>query len=357
MRIFWPVFLGFALVSIVVMWIAAPSFRNHVPENMRSSWAHGIATINGVDLAQMERQQAERRDALIEAERDREEAARAAALTPKPSEMSVRSRPRAVATRKTELVAARTVPVNQAVEAPSAETQPPAAEAQYDPIPSTLGIMQTDYKEASWGIVNAITPYKSLSDGEVLGNAGIGTVFLVEQRQPADGGGAEFVGNFRNHRLDEPVVISAANIYCFKGSYDSLTQRQKAALTSYYKARAEVERIKREISKENGSKSPFFAKAVAAKTKWDEMVKTTEALEVALRTDKKANASQIRDKLARMKGEMAVQKNRLKDLSDKHKAWKEKNAPNLPDPEDDPRIKKLRDEMQGYAKPIPGLAF
>ncbi len=356
MRIFWPIFLGFALVSVVVMWVVAPSFRERVPEGMRSAWANGIATINGVDLEQMERQQAERRDAFIEAERAREAAAAAAAA--KPAEMSVRSRPRAVATRKTEPAVASSAPAQKeprtVAQAPRTVEPPPPPS---DPIPSTRGIMQTDYKEATWGIVNAIAPYKSLADGEEMGKAAVGAVFVIEQRQPAEGGGVEFIGNFCNKPIEEPVVMAASKLYCFTGSYDSLTQRQKLALQTYYKKRAEAERPKREITKEVGSRSPFFAKAVEAKEKWDEMVKKAEALEVALRTDKKANASRIRDQLARMKGEMAVQQAKLKDLSSKHKEWKAKNASQIGDPEDDPRIQKLRAEMQSVASAIPGLAF
>lgn len=356
MRIFWPIFLGISLVSVVVMWIAAPSFRTRVPESLRSSWANGIATINGVDLEQMERQRAEQRDAFIEAERAREAAA--AAATAKPSDMSVRRRPKADATRKAEpAVASTTPPVQDGPRTVVAPPPPPPVETPSDPIPSTRGIMQTDYKEATWGIVNAIAPYKSLADGEEMGKAAVGAVFAIEQRQPASGGGVEFIGNFCNKPLEEPVVIPASKLYCFTGSYDSLTQRQKIALQTYYRKRAEAERLKREITKEIGSKSPFFAKAVEAKEKWDEMVKKAEALEVALRTDKKANASRIRDQLARMKGDMAVQQAKLKDLSSKHKEWKEKNASQIGDPEDDPRIQKLRAEMQSVANAIPGLAF
>ena len=352
MRIFWPVFLGVALVCAVVVWIAAPSMRTSVPEGLRASWANGIAAVNGVDLEQMESEQIERMNAEIEAARAREAAA---AATTKPSEMQVRSRPKADVNRKSEPVAQSQAP--RAQEAQPAYTPPAPAPVVEDPIPSTRGILQTDYKDATWGIVNAVVPYRSLADGEEMGKAAVGAVFAVEQRQPADGGGVDFIGNFINKPIEEPVLISASKLYCFTGSYDSLTQRQKAALQAYYKKRAEAERLKREISLEIGSKSPHFAKAVEAKAKWDEMVKTAEKLEVALRTDKKANASQIREKLARMKGEMAVQQAKVKDLSAKHKAWKEKNSTQIGDPEDDPRLQKLRAEMQGFAKAVPDLAF
>ncbi len=351
MRIFWPVFLGVSLVCVLLVWFMAPSFRSSVPEDLRSSWAYGVGVLQGIDLEGMERMDAERREAAKNAERQAEAEAAARALEA--------SRPRPKATPVRRAPAAQTVAQNvpAAPAGDSEPAQPAAPEEPEDPIPSTRGIMQTDYRDATWGIVNAVTPYRSLADNEELGKAAAGAVFVVEQRQPAAGGGVEFIGNFRNQRLEEPVIISGSRLYCFTGSYDSLTLRQRSALTSYYKKRGEAERIKREIAKENGSKSPYFAKAVEAKTKWDEMVRTTEKLEVALRTDKNANASQIRDKLARMKGEMAVQQSRVKDLSAKHKAWKEKNAPNMQDPEDDPRVQKLRDEMQGFAKLIPGLAF
>ena len=356
--IFWPVYLVFAVVGSVLVWMLAPSFRSGVPEDLRTKWANGVASLSGIDLEGMEYARAER-------EREaREEELRAAAAAEAAARQPVRPRPRAMASRK---VQQRPAEDSQAPAYPAQEVatyRPPRPQPQeeaprdnYDPIPSTLGIMQTDYREAKWGIVNAITPYKALSDGEEAGNAGVGSVFVVEQRQPADGGGMEFIGNFRNRPHDEPVVIPAAKLYCFTGSYDSLTPRQRAALSSYYKLRAEAEKLKREISRESGSKSPYFAKAVEAKAKWDEMVKTVESLEASLRTDKKANASQIRDKLARMKGEMAVQQAKLKELSAKHKEWKEKNPSQVVDPDEDSRIKDLRARMQGFARMIPGLAF
>ena len=342
MRIFWPVYLGVALVCVVLVWCFAPSFRTSVSDDLRSKWAHGVATLKGVDLEGEGRvwpENAAEQQSEPEGDALAVEASTAPAQSETPSAQATQPPP---VQRVASVTAAK----------PSAQVEEP-----YDPIPSTLGIMQTDYRDATWGIVNDVTPYRSLADNEELGKAAVGAVFVIEQRQPAAGGGVELIGNFRNQRQDEPVIMSGSKLYCFTGSYDSLTLRQKAALTSYYKKRGEAERIKRDISKENGSKSPYFAKAVEAKVKWDEMVKTTEKLEVALRTDTNANASQIRDKLARLKGEMSVQQSRVKDLSARHKAWKEKNAPNMPDPEDDPRVQQLRDEMQGYAKAIPGLAF
>lgn len=344
MRIFWPVYLGVALVGVLLVWFVAPSFRTSVSEDLRSKWANGVASLKGVDL-----EGTRRSDAENDAERQTESDAAAAPIAA--------SRPSSESASAARQTSASQPSAAQGGYSGSASRPAAPAEEPDDPIPSTLGIMQTDYRDATWGIVNAVTPYRALSDNEELGNAAVGVVFIVKQRQPAAGGGIDLIGDFRSKPMEEPVIISGARLYCFTGSYDSLTPRQKAALTSYYKKRGEVDRIKRDIAKENGSKSPYFAKAVEAKAKWDEMVKTTEKLEVALRTDKTANASQIRDKLARMKGEMSVQQSRVKDLSARHKAWKEKNAPNMPDPEDDPRVQQLRAEMQKFADVVPGLAL
>ena len=351
MRIFWPVYLVIALVCTALVWFAAPSVRDSIPEGLRSKWAHGVATLRGVDLEGMEQEDYERREADREA-RIAAEVAAARTQSPEaaPSRRTAVSRQVSGSHRIARDPAAPDDDPGEVVESPSGD-------ALDEPLPSMRGIMHTDYKDAEWGIVNAVTPYRSLADGEVAGNAGVGAVFVVSQRQPAEGGGVEFVGRFQNHSLDEPVTIPAGKLYCFTGSYDSLSPRQKSCLSAYYKARAESERIKREIMRESGGKSPYFRQAVDAKAKWDAMVKETEALEVALRTDKNANASRIHEKLARMKGEMAVQQAKVKELSDKHKEWKEKNSSSIADPDEDPRLKKLCAEMSGYAKAIPGLAF
>lgn len=363
MRLFWPIYLVIALVSVLAVWFIAPSFRESVPENLRSDWAHYAAKIKGEDLEGMERQYDERMEADRIA-RMAAEAASAAASSPKPSARTSPAAPRTVVPAARRSVVRRDPAApdddsgEEEVSVPSSSGSGGSSDQEsYNPPPATRGILHADFKDAEWGIVNAVTPYKSLADGGELGNAGIGAVFVIEQRQPAEGGGMEFVGNFCNQPVEEPVVIPASRLFCFTGSYESLTSRQKAALTAYYKKRAESERIKRDIARENGARSPFFANAVDAKAKWDEMVNTAKSLEVALRTDAKANASQIRDKLARMKGEMAVQQAKVKELSAKHKEWKEKNAPQMTDPEDDPRVRKLRDEMQELAQTIPGLAF
>lgn len=357
MRIFWPVYLGTALVGVVAAWLVAPSLRTSVSKDLRGSWAHGIATLRGIDLFGMEYAESSRKEAERVARLAAEVAAEAAAMPSKPE----RLRPNAGSEPVAPRVAVRRDPAapqdDTDGEGESYSAPAQTAGETYHPLPSTRGILHADYKDAEWGIVNAVTPYRALSDNEVVGNAGVGSVFAIEQRQPAEGGGVEFVGNFPNRPHEEPVIIPASKLYCFTGSYESLTDHQKRDLTAYYRKRGEAERLKRELMRENGSKSPFFAQAVEAKSKWDEMVKTAEALEVSLRTDKMANASRIRDQLARMKGDMAVQQAKVKDLSDKHKAWKEKNAPQMTDPEDDPRLQKLRDEMQGFAKSIPGLAL
>ena len=372
MRIFWPVYLLVALAGVVLTWIMAPSFRDSVPEEMRASWSSGVASLKGVDIDGLERAKADREQSVREAARAEEAAALAAAgRRSEPQRPAVAPRRRAARQASSSVglgqrvVQARdpAAPADDVAEAVPATPPPRPAQPsrqeqeQYDPLPSTRGIAHTDYKEAEGGILNAVTAYRSLSDGEEAGKAAAGSVFVVEQRQPAAGGGVEFIGNFRNHPLDEPVIIPAAKLYCFTGSYDSLTPRQKSALAGYYRLRAQSEQLKRDMMKEAGARSPYFAKAVEAKAKWDGMVKLTEELEAQLRTDKRANASQIRDKLARMKGEMSVLQGKVKELSAKHKEWKAKNPSAAADPEEDPRLQKLRAEMQSYARIIPGLAF
>ena len=226
-----------------------------------------------------------------------------------------------------------------------------------DELPALLGIEQTGLRETKWGIVNAVTPYRDAATGAVAGKTGVGSVFVVEKFQKAEVRGYDYVGHFRSRPAEGPFLISAARVYGLSGSFDKLSPHQQKVFAAYYRVRAACEKLRQDFNRRNGEKSPYYQDAVEAKTKFDEMAAEVERLEGQLMGSATADASAIREKLSRMKGEVSVQRGRLKELSDKHKERKEKHAGAMLNPDADPRIKAMREEMNDYRQIIPGLAI
>ena len=335
MRAFGPVYLITASLGLVLVWYGAPRFRDRVRPDLRDKWARLAAVVKGVDQA------------LLDAPLAPDDVTAAARAMPEGEEDAAPG-------------GSDWDSVSVVVEDEAAEPAPAggsAGEAQNDPLPSSRGIRQADWRDAAWGVVNDAAPYRAIADGEVLGKAAAGSVFIISQRQRGTDGTMEFVGNFRSRPATEPVIIAAARLCAFTGSFDDLSRGQRSALSSYYSLRGQAEQIRRDIVRANGEKSPHFAQAVAAKRQWDEMSARVERLSVQLRTDEAADAAAIRDELAELKNKMAVLKGKVVDFSSRHKAWKAEHAAQLADPEADPQYRQLQSRMTALAKTVPGLAF
>ena len=225
-----------------------------------------------------------------------------------------------------------------------------------DEMPALRGILQAGLRDAKWGIVCEVTSYRSADTGKVVGKTGVGSVFVVEKFQ-AGGRGYDYVGRFRNRPTEGPFLIPAKCLIGLTGSFELLSPHQQQAYAAYYRLRAERERIKAEVNRRNGEKSPYYKDAVAAKAKYDELKEETLKLEGRLRSASETDAAGVRERLARLKGEVSVQDARVRELSGRHRAWKDAHPAGQADVEKDPKYAEIGAEMNDYAQIVPGLAI
>ena len=169
--------------------------------------------------------------------------------------------------------------------------------------------------------------------------------------------GYDYVVRFRSRPKEGPYLVQASKLHGLTGSFESLSEHQKKVFAAYYRLRAECEKIRLDINRKNGELSPYYKDAVEAQKKFDAQVEEVHKLEGKLVNSSAGGADKIRERLAQMKGEMSVQRTKLADLSAKHRDWKKANASKMADPENDPKYKAIRAEMDDYAKIIPGLAI
>ena len=235
-------------------------------------------------------------------------------------------------------------------DAPSRKLEPA------DELPAIKGISQAGLRDSKWGFACAVAEYREASTGKPAGKVGVGSLFLVEKSQKADRG-YDFVVRFRSRPKDGPYLVHASKIYGLTGSFELLSEHQQKVFAAYYRRRAECDKIRQDINKRNGEKSPYYKDAIEAQKKFDSQVEEVHKLEASLMNSPGPGADKIRERLSQMKGEMSVQRTKLAELSGKHRDWKKSHASLLEDPEKDPKYKALREEMEDYAKIIPGLAI
>lgn len=345
MKIFWPVYLTVAAVGTAVVWVYAPQIRESLPEeardlmcrqadNFAKVWSRAFGGKPSVApvpvdeqpmVAPVQDQPQPVAPAVVEAPA---RPVRSARPVPPPA-ATVQAAKRAVA----------------AANAAGAGGNAPAEEEE--DMPSLRGVMQADPKDAAWGVVNQVARIRDLSDGSDAGTVEGGRILVISQRQRGESG-YELIGNFAVHQREEPVIMSATDLYCFTGDFNKLSTRQQIALTTYYKLRGEAEALKARLLKESGAKSPFFAQTVEANKQLKALAAKASELESKDRTD---------SQLAKLKNEQAVAHDKYVKLLEKHRAWKKEHASELSDPEKDPKYLELRTQMQGYAKAIPGMAY
>ena len=225
-----------------------------------------------------------------------------------------------------------------------------------DEIPALKGVAQAGLRDSKWGFAAAVTEYRDAATGKVAGKVGVGSVFLVEKYQKADRG-YDFVVRFRSRPKEGPFLVHTSKIYGLTGSFEMLSEHQQKVFAAYYRRRAECDKIRFDLNKKNGELSPYYKDAIEAQKKFDSQVEEVHKLEAKLMNSNAGGDDKIRERLTQMKGEMSVQRAKLTELSAKHRDWKKAHASQLADPEKDPKYKAYREEMDDYAKIIPGLAI
>ena len=226
-----------------------------------------------------------------------------------------------------------------------------------DDLPIFRGIEATGMlREIKWCLATGVAEYRDASTGKPSGKVGAGSLFLVEGHRKADRG-YDLVVRFRSRPKEGPYLVHAGKVQGMTGSFESLSEHQKKVYAAYYRLRAQCDAIRQEVNRKNGELSPYYKDAIEAQKKFDAQTAEVVRLEGRLMNSTGDDDGKIRERLSQLKGEMSVQREKLKELSRKHADWKKSHASSLDDPEKDPKYSALKAEMEDYAKIIPGLAI
>lgn len=283
-KTFWPVFVIVAALSTALTWTFAPTLGACLPDSARKGIIDAVRTCSG--------------------------------RTPSP-----------------------------AVPAPTlVEPQPTApSTTDLDELPSRKGIVQADPQSATWGVLYRNTLVSGL-DGELIGTVRGGRFFLIERRFTEDT--LQLVGNFTPRRLPRRAVIPAVNLYCFTGSPNDLSERQRKCLRMYYELLADAEDLKTKLLRETSEKSPYYKPAAEALRAFRAKAAEVEKLSNG---DMEANH--------KAKFELTQLRAKVQELNQKHKDWKSQHAAEVPDPEQDPEYQKIIRAAKSYAGPIGGMTY
>lgn len=367
-RNYWPVFIIVAALASAATWRFSPQFGRRMPKSFRDQNRMLVGAVmgRGVDPRAVS---ATELAAIKEIGREFDEemaadekaaAARPRAVRPGPAPRglvrvqapvaeAVSEPPPAVDTTK-EIEAAwdpgDAAPAS-AAEKPVAvlEDAPEnaiAAADPDDPTPAQKGVRAVSQMDADWAVLRQTTLVERL-DGTPLGRVKGGRFFVIERRFNSDDG-LMLIGNFTPKKLDAPVQIPALSVYGLTGSPDRLSAHQRDCLRKYYELRGAAIERKAELAASAAKASPYLKPAADALREFRERAKKAE----------RAKDADVNRKAAY---DLSALRARVQELNRKHKAWKERHAGEMADPEKDAAYAKILEEQKAYAASIAGLAF
>jgi hypothetical protein len=220
----------------------------------------------------------------------------------------------------------------------------PKAQEKPERHPFQLGIRRVHSMQAKWAVLQETTPVETLS-GEVMGNAPAGSIFFVEKRISTDSD-TIYEGRFNSTKMTKTVRIKSGYVVPFSGDYNKLSEKRKTALKKYYELSGKAEERKKEVLKNNLSKSPYLAKAAELLRKYNTAIKRLEGMKNAsedFRREATYKLSQLKDK--------------IQQLNQKHKEWKESHSAELNDYTNDEKYVEIIAEREKFHDEIPGLAY
>ena len=203
-------------------------------------------------------------------------------------------------------------------------------------------VRPVDVADATWGILNRITPVEEL-DGKPIGNAPGGKFFLIKGTISTPDG-VKVTGTFDSTNLTRSVRIPADSLYCFSGTPGLLSTNQQMSLSKYFQLTGEAEALKAKLKLDAGS-SPFLKDAADALRQLRELEKSA--------AERKATADA--DTLRKLTYEVSQLRAKVQKLNQKHKDWKAAHAAEAPVPEKDPAYLKILRRREKYVELIKKL--
>lgn len=370
-RNYWPVFIIVAALASAATWRFSPQFGRRMPKSFRDQnrmlvgavMGRGVdpKAVSATELAAIEE---------IGREFDEEMAADEKAAAARPKAAKPRSAPRGLvrvqapvaeavsepppAVDTTKEIETAWDPGDAASDSSSASAEKPvdvlddaaedsiAAADPDDPTPAQKGVRAVSQMDADWAVLRQVTQVERL-DGTPLGRVKGGRFFVIERRFNSDDG-LMLIGNFTPKKLDMPVQIPALSVYGLTGSPDRLSAHQRDCLRKYYELRGAAIERRAELTEASAKASPYLKPAADALREFRERAKKAERAK-----DADVNRKATYD--------LSALRAKVQELNRKHKAWKERHAGEMADPEKDAAYAKIIEEQKAYAPSITGLAF
>lgn len=373
MKLFWPATAILAIGAGAAIYVYTPELRKYIPDDMAADWALYASKIKGVEFPQQTQTASDDSEVpreIADGPRIKYKVKRNPAknkpvekpVADAPAANEVPANPASAATAdgaqasgvpsQASVASANIAESNNVAQTAVAPQERAAntARARLDAIPEEdesspgkKGIEPCIYRQAKWGVVNKIAPYRYASSKEIAGHAGPGSTFIIESatRKTA-------TGFFPLKKSASKFEMDVEALNTFTGSYDSLSTRQKTALKEYFKLKGEAAKIKSNTERAFAMQCPFYANAVELTKKLKEMQSQTK--ELMQSTDPGAPIA-----LERLKGERLQLETQIKELSAKYKAWKEQNSAKWPKVENSEPFKAMARDLEDLAAEIPGL--
>ncbi len=371
-RNYWPVFIIVAALASAATWRFSPQFGRRMPKSFRDQNRAFVGAVmgRGIDpravsadeLAAIEEigrefdaeMAADEKAAAVRAKAAKSSSApRSLVRVQAPVAEAVSEPPPSVDTTKEIERAWDPGDVEPAAVSSSAAQKPVdvlddvsedaiAAADPDDPTPAQKGVRAVSQMDADWAVLRQTTLVERL-DGAPLGRVKGGRFFVIERRFNSDDG-LMLIGNFTPKKLDEPVQIPALSVYGFTGSPDRLSAHQRDCLRKYYELRGAAVERRAELAEASAKASPYLKPAADALREFRERAKKAE----------RARDSDVNRKATY---DLSALRAKVQELNRKHKAWKERHAGEMADPEKDAAYLKILEEQKAYAASITGLAF
>jgi len=233
---------------------------------------------------------------------------------------------------------------------------PPKTPEADDTSPALEGVYPAKSNEQpGWGVTShRVSYYKA--DGSYAGTVEGGVLFDCIKTITSSKGAMVECRFLQEGMANEPFLIGRKEAQFFTASHRKLSKSRIQALKDYYALNGKIEVRRADILEENAKRNPHFAAARAAYEAFQKNVQEAKQLEQMRDKLTDAKRMELEDKLRELKLREGGLKKTLDEANEKFAAWKKAHAEELPDPKDDPDIKRWTQEKRRLADALPGLA-
>ena len=234
---------------------------------------------------------------------------------------------------------------------------PPKAPDEGDVSPALEGVYPAKSNELpGWGVTShRVSYYKA--DGSYAGTVEGGVLFDCVKTITSSKGAMVECRFLQEGMPEGSFLIGRKEAKFFTATHRKLSKARVQALKDYYALNGKIEVRRADILEENAKRNPHFAAARAAYEAFQKSVQEAKQLEQMRDKLTDAKRMELEDKLRELKLREGGLKKTLDEANEKFAAWKKAHAEDLPDPKDDPDIKRWTQEKRRLADALPGLVY